>query len=265
IYSFSLSKITLPQLRDIYYADDLNRVLNPRLVESKSWYAIGGSTAGGRSVLRGIHAEGRLSVGRVLIKSLAATQVSARVHLADGRLVLDDLQGEVFGGRHRGAWRADFTGPEPLYTGKGSLEGSSMEQLARLMRDPWATGSVRAEYDAVLRGWTSTEMARHAAGSARFSWQNGSLNRALLPGTSVPLRVRRFSGQLSVRDSRVTIPEARLESPAGEFTVTGSASFTRQLDLRVARGTSRAFAVTGTLAQPQVSAIALPQTEATLR
>ena len=140
-----------------------------------------------------------------------------------------------------------------------------MEQLARLMHDPWATGSVMAEYDAALRGWTATELIRNATGSARFSWQNGSLNRALLPGTTVPLRVRRFAGMLSVRDSRVTIPEARLESPAGEFTVSGSASFSRQLDLRVARGASRAFAVTGTLAQPQVSAIALPQTEAALR
>jgi len=201
----------------------------------------------------------------MLIKSLAATQVSARVHLAEGRLVLDDVQGEVLGGRHRGSWRADFTGPEPLYTGKGSLEGGSMEQLARLMRDPWATGSVKAEYDAALRGWTATELARNATGSARFSWQNGSLNRALLPGAAAPLRVRRFSGQLSVRDSQITIAEARLESPAGEFTVRGSASFSRQLDLRVARGASSAFAVTGTLAQPQVAAIPLPQTEAALR
>ncbi len=244
--------------------DALNRALNPRLVEAKPWYAIGGSAASG-SVLRTLHAEGRLTAGRLLVKTLVATQVSARVHLADGRLVLDDLQSEVLGGRHRGSWRADFTGPEPLYTGKGSLEGGSMEQLARLMRDPWATGIVQADYDAVLRGWTSAELARNAAGSARFTWQNGSLNRALLPAASVPLRVRRFSGQLSVRDSRLTIPEARLESPAGEFTVRGSASFSRQLDLRVGRGASRAFAVTGTLAQPQVAASPLPQTEAALR
>ncbi|MGH9556993.1 MAG: hypothetical protein ACRD2Y_14335, partial [Terriglobales bacterium] len=131
--------------------------------------------------------------------------------------------------------------------------------------DPWATGSVEAEYDAALRGWTAAELAANAAGSARFTWQNGSLNRALLPGTAVPLRVRRFAGQLSVRESRLTIPKARLESPAGEFIVSGSASFSRQLDLRVAQGASRTFAVTGTLAQPRVAAIPFPHAEAALR
>ncbi len=247
--------------------DDLNRVLNPRLIPSRSWFAVGkGSpSADAGNLLRGLDAQGQLSIGRVLVKSLVATQVSARVTLADGRLTLADLQAEVLGGRHRGAWRADFTGPEPVYSGKGSLDGAAMEQLARLMRDPWATGSVKAEYDAALRGWTAAELTRNAAGSARFQWQNGSLNRALLPGMTAPLRVRRFTGQLSVRDSRLTIPEARLESPVGEFAVSGSASFSRQLDLRVTRGASRAFAVTGTLAQPQVAPVTLPQTEAALR
>ncbi|MGH9509442.1 MAG: AsmA-like C-terminal region-containing protein, partial [Terriglobales bacterium] len=261
LLSFTLH---LPELS----TDDLNRLLNPRLRETKaSWFALGGAgrSNGPRGVLRELHAEGKLTVGRLLVKSLAATHVSARIHLSGGRMVLDDVQGEMLGGRHRGAWRADFTGPEPVYSGKGSLQGASMEQVARLMRDPWATGSVDAEYDAALRGWTAAELASNAAGSARFMWTNGSLNRALLPGAAVPLRVRRFAGQLSVRESRLTIPEARLESPAGEFTVTGSASFSRQLDLRVARGASRAFAVTGTLAQPQVSAVAVPQTEAALR
>ncbi|MGH9602896.1 MAG: AsmA family protein [Terriglobales bacterium] len=261
LLSFTLH---LPELS----TDDLNRLLNPRLRETQSsWFALGGASRsnGPRGVLRELHAEGKLTVGRLLIKSLAATHVSARAHLSGGRLVLDDVQGEVLGGRHRGTWRADFTGPEPVYSGKGSLQGASMEQVARLMRDPWATGSVDAEYDAALRGWTVAELAANAAGSARFTWKNGSLNRALLPGTAVPLRVHRFAGQLLVRASRLTIPEARLESPAGEFTVTGSASFSRQLDLRVARGASRAFSVTGTLAQPQVSAVAVPQTEAALR
>ncbi|MCI0355310.1 MAG: AsmA family protein [Acidobacteria bacterium] len=260
LLSFTLQ---IPELS----TDDLNRLLNPRLQEPKSsWFTLGsGRSTRPRSVLRELHAEGRLMVGRLLLKSLGATQVTARAHLAGGRLVLADVLGEALGGRHRGSWRADFTGPEPVYSGKGSLEDASMEQLARLMRDPWATGSVNAEYDAVLRGWTATELAANAAGSARFTWKNGSLNRALLPGAAVPLRVRRFSGQLSVRESKLTIPEARLESPAGEFTVSGSASFSRQLDLRVARGASRAFAVTGTLAAPQVAAIPLPQTEAALR
>ncbi|MGH8701771.1 MAG: AsmA family protein, partial [Burkholderiales bacterium] len=159
--------------------DDLNRLLNPRLHEKKSpWFALGGTgrASESRGVLRELHAEGQLTVGRVLVKSLAATHVSARAHLAGGRLLLDDVQGEVLGGRHRGAWRADFTGPEPVYSGKGNLQDASMEQLARLMRDPWATGSVEAEYDAALRGWTAAELAANAAGSARFTWQNGSLN-----------------------------------------------------------------------------------------
>lgn len=247
--------------------DDLNRLLNPRLQEKKSsWFGLsGGRSNESRGWLRDVRAQGKVTVGRLLVKSLVATQVSARAQLSGGRLVLDDVRGEVLGGRHRGAWRADFTGPEPVYSGKGNLQGASMEQLARLMRDPWATGTVDAEYDAALRGWTAAELAANAAGSGRFLWKNGNLNRALLPGATVPLRVRHFAGQVSMRESRLSIPEARLESPAGEFTMTGSASFSRQLDLRVARGSARAFAVTGTLAEPQVAAVPLPQTEAALK
>jgi len=52
------------------------------------------------------------------------------------------------------------------------------------------------------------------------------------------------------------VREAKLDSASGRFQVSGTASWKRDLDLKLARlplGTAQGYAITGTVAEPRVA------------
>lgn len=229
--------------------DELNRLLNPQF-RSRPWYRLAGADSEPR--LWRFRAQGHLAAGRVTMKSLVATGVEVQAHIEPGRFILTDVAGEVLGGRHLGEWRADFTGSEPMYVGRGRLERASLEQLAGLMRDPWGSGTLSGAYQLTFSGWKPEDMARTASGSAEFELRNGALSHLSL-AASGPLRLRRFSGRLLLRDRTLTFSEARLDAGDGPYSLTGTASFARELDLTFTARDSREYTVRGALARPRVS------------
>ncbi|HXE90038.1 MAG TPA: AsmA family protein [Terriglobales bacterium] len=240
--------------------DELNRLLNPQ-VHQRRWFQFGGQREE-PSVFSDLSAQGRITAGRVLIKSVAAQRVSVTARLAGGRLELEELRGELLGGRHEGVWHADFTGPQPLYSAAGRLTGIALEQVGRLMHDPWATGHVSARYELTTAGSAAPALVQSASGEVEFDWRDGAMARLLLPASPAPMRLRRFTGKLALRDGILTFPEAQLETAGGTYTVTGTASLARQLDLRLVRDEAHGFAVTGTLAAPRVAPLPVPATRA---
>jgi hypothetical protein len=237
--------LSAPQL----VTDELNRLLNPQLRE-RPWYRLASSDSGAGAWT--FRAEGHLSAGRVQVKSLVATGFEAQLRLEPGRLLLTDVAAEVLGGRHQGEWRADFTGNEPMYVGRGRLERASLERLGALMREPWATGTLSGSYQVTLSGWKAEELTRTASGSAEFEWRNGTLPRFSF-GAPGPLHLRRFSGRLLLRDRTLSFLDGRLDAAGGPYLLNGTASFARQLDLTLTRRDAPAYAVTGALARPRVA------------
>lgn len=228
--------------------DELNRLLNPQF-HTQPWYRL--TSADSSPTLWRFRAQGHLAAARVLVKSLLATSVEMQARLEPGKLVLTDVAAEVLGGHHLGEWRADFTGSEPLYVGRGRLERASLERLGSLMRDPWGTGTLSGAYQITLTGWKVEDLTRSASGSAEFEWRNGALPRLSL-GAPGPLRLRRFSGRMVLRDRAFTFTAAHLDAPGGPYSLSGTASFARQLDLTLTGKDSREYAVDGLLARPRV-------------
>jgi uncharacterized protein involved in outer membrane biogenesis len=240
--------------------DELNRLLNPQ-VHQRRWFQFA-SRKEEPSIFSGLRAEGRITAGRVLIKSVAAQRVSAVARLAQNRLEIEELRGELLGGRHEGVWHADFTGRQPTYSAAGKLTDIALEQVGRLMRDPWATGHVSASYELTTSGSAAAALVQSSAGELEFDWRDGSLARLLLPASQAPLRLRRFRGKMALRDGVLTFPEAQLETAAGAYTVSGTASLARELDLRLVRDEAHGYAVTGTLGAPRVAPLPAPATRA---
>jgi uncharacterized protein involved in outer membrane biogenesis len=229
--------------------DELNRLLNPQF-RNQPWYRLASTDAD--SGLWRFRAQGHLAAGHVQVKSLVATGVEVQAHFEPGRLVLTEVAAEVLGGRHLGEWRADFTGSEPMYVGRGRLERASLERLAGLMRDPWGTGTLSGAYQVTFRGWKAEDLTRTASGSAEFELRNGALPRLTLASAGA-LHVRRFSGRLMLRDRTLTFTEARLDAAGGPYSLSGTASFVRELDLMLTGKDSREYAVTGALARPRIT------------
>ncbi len=215
--------------------------------------------------LASVHAVGKLSAGRVLIHNLVASRVSADVELKQGHLELNNLRGEVLGGRHTGNWTADFTATPPTFSGDGTLEKIALEQLAEAMHDGWITGTANVEYRGNTLGWGKTELLSGAAASLQVEARDGSLPHLVLAGEGSPLRLNRFAGRLRLGDGKFEIEEGKLQTPSGIYQLSGTASLDRVLDIKLARDGARGFNVTGTLTQPHVVMNTTAETQAALK
>jgi len=242
--------------------DRLNKWLNPSA--SQPWYRFGlerESTA--HSFFTATHASGTVTAYRAVIRNFVATRVSAKVLLDQGKLRLSDVSGEVFGGRHQGEWRADFTARPPEYVGNGTLEGVALAEVADAMHDNWIAGTAGAKYQLELAGFTFEELMESAKGTLRFDMRDGALPHVVV--SAAPLQIRHFTGVLAAKDNDMELQNARLEAPTATYAVTGKASLSRKLDFKLVSEGATGYSVTGTLADPRVVAVRRSETQAALK
>lgn len=263
-----------PQACEVGFALNANQISLSELKEwvapgpaDRPWYRVLSSgTPTGPSVLTSLRASGRITADRVQVQNLTATRVSTNVKLDAGKLEARDLNAELLGGSHRGAWLADFSARPTVCSGKGNLGGASLASLATAMHDPWIEGTVDASYE--IKGPCPADFWQSADGTLQFVMTDGALPRVALGDSSVPLRINRFVGQARLRAGSLEIKDAKLDSPAGKFQLSGTASLKRALDLKLvgsAAGNSRGFTIGGTLAEPRVIPIAGVDTQARLK
>ena len=75
---------------------------------------------------------------------MVASNVNGSLELSSGKLRIHELRADLLGGHEDGSWMADFTNSPPRFMGNGLVSKISMSQLATLMHDSWATGSLDA-------------------------------------------------------------------------------------------------------------------------
>ncbi len=255
--------VTFQLASDALSAEDLNRLLNPNL-QKRPWYQLLGP-GGQPNVLKMVRAHGKITVDRFAMQSLAANRISGDVDLERGVLTVRNLQAGVFGGVGTGDVRADFTGAQPVYSTHGRLVAGSVAALASLTNDAWGTGRVDATFSLTTSGATASDLRSSATGTAEFDWRDGSFARVSLNGDTSALRIRRFQGTVSLRDGVLKFSPSKMETPAGIYIVSGTASLDRQLALVLARGKTPAFEINGTLSKPRIAPSAAPPTQAALK
>lgn len=243
--------------------DRLNDWINPNPPE-RPWYRFSSSARpAGRSLLGEIRATGTLAASRVLFRNLPADRMSAKIDLDQGTLRLFDLRADVLNGKHHGEWLADFTAKAPRYSGTGTIESASLGRLAEFMNQNWVSGAANAKYQIEFSGLTAADFLDSAKGDLRFTMRDGTFPRIQM--AAAPLQVRRFTGTLAVRHGEFELQEANLESPTTSYAVTGKVLGDRKLDFKLVPEGAAALTVTGTLADPRVTALRHAQTQASLK
>jgi hypothetical protein len=251
----------------------ISESLNPRQ-KKRPWYQmLTSAPKSGPSFLASLRASGKISVSRMLVRDFIATHVSASANLEDGKLRLADLRGEFLGGKHRGEWQLDFTANPPIYAGSGTLTGVSLGRLADAMKDDWIKGTADGNYQLKAAGLSSADFWRSAQATLQFTVRAGILPHISLTDDNEPLRVESFEGQALLRDGTVEMTEGRLTCSDGIFRVSGTASFSRDLDLKLAqtlearsaRLASQGYTITGTVGEPRVAPIVPAETHASLK
>jgi hypothetical protein len=244
--------------------DRLNQLINPH-VRKQPWYRFLSSAATGVPYLLTVSATGKLTANRVVVHKLVGNRVSANVELNKGKVRLSDLRGDVLGGTHIGEWQADFGVKPPEYSGTGTLEGIALHQLSESMNDDWITGSATASYRVKASGLDAAELFASATGTLKVDARDGLLPHVALGESTGPLQMHRLAAHLLLRDGEFEIQEGKLETSTGAYEVSGTASLTRILDLKLTHEGATGYNITGTLMEPRVSPIVNPETQAALK
>ncbi|HEX4784327.1 MAG TPA: AsmA family protein [Candidatus Sulfotelmatobacter sp.] len=245
---------------------DLREWVSPSMA-SKPWYLVLKPNALSSSFLVNVRASGLVSANHFRLQDLEATNLSARLSLDSGKLQLSQVIGDLLGGHHRGEWQADFRVKPAICEGSGNITAVSLEEVADAMNDDWIAGTANASY--ALEGPCPADFWNSAKGTMQFEMKDGSLPHVFLADEAEPLKVTIFSGKAKLDSGAIELKDARLNSPAGVFQLTGSASLKGELDLKLARvpngATATGYTVTGTLAVPRVAQLPSPQTQANLK
>lgn len=252
----------------------------------KPWYRVlDTSASSGPSFLANLRATGHLAVDHVQLHNFVATHLSANVTLNRGKIDIASLDGNFLGSQHHGAWHADYNLQPAACEGSGSFAEMSLARLNGAASDtasgmasvttadakldiasdttkvPGIAGIANATYQ--VKGTCGTDFWHSAEGILEFDIRDGSLAHISLAEDEGPLKIATLSGQARLRDGKIELKDARLDSSAGKFHVSGTASLQRELDFKLSRLPSGAatsgYTITGTLAEPRV--VPLPGTE----
>jgi uncharacterized protein involved in outer membrane biogenesis len=242
--------------------DDLSHWASPPAKE-QPWYHVLESTPQAKaSLFSSLRASGRLTADHLQLKKFSVDHVSASVQLDRGELQLSELQASFLGGSHLGNWQADFTVKPAVCKASGNLTGLQLARLADKESAPALSGTADATYQvsgACTLGtqasiWTSFWAS--ATGTFKFEFNNGMLPGFSLVQDEESLKFASLSGQARLHDGTIETKDAQLDSSSGKFLLSGTASFQRELKLKLSRGANPSaggYAITGTLAEPKIS------------
>ncbi|MGB8062870.1 MAG: AsmA family protein [Candidatus Sulfotelmatobacter sp.] len=247
---------------EVHFALNTNQTALIRLNEwlnvsakKRPWYRVlEASAPGGPSLLARLRASGRVTADRLQLPGATATHLSANVSLQNGKLQLADLTAEFAGGKHKGEWQVDFNSKPAVCEGSGTLTGVALDNFANAMNDGWIAGTANGSYKVTAN--CAADFWESAKGTLRVSMKDGAFPHVLIGDDAQALRVSRLDGQAELHAGTIEIKDAKLDSPEGQYQLSGTASLNREVDFKL-KGTpdnsTSGYTITGTLAAPKVS------------
>jgi uncharacterized protein involved in outer membrane biogenesis len=204
-------------------------------------------------------------IDKLTLGNAACTRLSSDVTLRSGKLTLTNLQGEVFGARGNAVLEADFSSRTPVYRGSGKIENASLAQIASLMHNGWVEGVGSSRFQFKASGYQLQDLLNTADLSADFTVKDVTFPNVVLVGATSPLQTSLFSGKMVLRDGDFSFDDTKLETEAGVYKISGTASLNGALNLKMVSETSTGYNLSGTLAKTRVSRILTSATQASLK
>jgi hypothetical protein len=245
-------------------AADLNALVNPA-ARKQSWYKFLARGDSQMPYLLRARATGKIMVDALTLGKSACTQLIADLDLHDGKLRLANLKGQTLGGKATAEWQADFSARPPVYTGSGSFDGVSLDEVADVMHDPWIDGGGAAQYEFKTSGWRLQDLLDSANLTGNFVIRDARFPHIALPTNPNGLHASNFSGKLLLREGQFSFPGAKLDGPSGVYKVSGTVSLSGGLNLKMTGESAPGFILSGTLLKTRVSTIPITAAQAALK
>jgi uncharacterized protein involved in outer membrane biogenesis len=238
-----------------------NAALNPRV--RNRWYKLFGVSEE-HNIVATLKASGHISARRVELGFAPATNFESDFTLRDGQAELKNTKMVLLGGEVDGAWAMKFKSSGPEYAGRGQLARVNIAQLSAATKTNLGTGLLNGRWEAQMTGWNAEDFLKSAEGKAELNWNNGTLRTFAFDGHA-PMKVNNFSATFTLTKGKLSIEDGKLQSGAGVYNVSGTATPGRDLDLQFLAPEGTSYRVNGNLQKPQVVALpASTKTEAKL-
>jgi len=116
-----------------------------------------------------------------------------------------------------------------------------------------------------IAGLSSQELLDSATGTFEFDASEGELRHIVLSDGGGPLQMHRLTARLLLDKGSFAIEDGKLETASEMFRISGTASLTQMLNLKLIGEGSSGFNIVGPLARPRVSPFAAQETRAALK
>ena len=181
-----------------------------------------------------IPSSGTISVQHLTLSKIHASNASAQLEIATGKVLVRRWTADLFGGKSSGEWAFDFSGKVPAITAAGSLRRVHVDQLESVRSEDRPTGSVDVNYRLSMSGSNANALAASLAGSGNFAWHNGTIQTSAADRQDPSmLTFGLWSGEFALGKQRVTLESTKMVSTSGVREVSGEIALNRELNLRL--------------------------------
>lgn len=233
--------------------ESLNNWINPQPAE-RPWYRMLDSNAQVAFAFpANLHGIGRVSFDRFEMARVTATHLAANLRIEHGKIDASEIRADTLGGTVAGEGHFDFGHKPAQCTENGKLNDVSLIRMTDLLKGRSLTGTASATFE--LKGGCGADFWPSAEGTVRVHASDAVLPQVSLGEDSASLRLTNLIGEAQLREGKLFIEDATVDSDSGQFQLSGTASLKGDLELKLVRSTSTqgsGFLITGTLAEPRI-------------
>ncbi len=193
--------------------------------------------------------EGQFTAGEVQYKNLVLTQASARMKMARKILEMQDLNFQMYGGKHAGSATLDLNPTPPRFSFRSSLSEVNLERFLadNTKLQNLLTGTLSLNMDVKGSGGVYEEITRNLTGGGKLQLMNGSIRSfdlmqqlsglARIQGASAEggaTRLKDLIANFTVSDGRVKMSDLMAHLAQTTLRANGSFGFDKTLDYQIA-------------------------------
>jgi len=157
-----------------------------------------------------------LALGPVTLR-----KVSAGLHFADGKVVIDRLDAGLLGGSTHLTGDFVANAAQVDYSLQGSFSQIAAAQAGQLVAASWSGQPISGSGSLTLSGVNATDLAASAKGELHFAWKHGSVSAA----TPQLSHFEQWSGTATIAPGKLELGENQLVSGGKINTVQGTIPF----------------------------------------
>ncbi len=178
------------------------------------------------------HLEGSVSADSLALGPVTLRQPEADLQLKDSGAEITHFAAGLLGGKLEGSGEFDRAASEedkPAYAFDCRLTGANAQAVGKLLGEAWQGGTLRAQGEVRLAGYTDLDLASSATGKLHVEWRHGaaSLANAADPAVAAPA-LKHFdlwTADAAIGDGAVTLGQSAVKAGGRSETIKGEVTF----------------------------------------